>query len=1619
MHEAMNLTPPYYAMVLLASIFAIQLSAQDHTIRFQSGDVPSAAIQPPGQAPENDSLLARSFYAGHYYLVLQFHSIPSADTLQAIAAAGVELFDYIPNYAYLAKAPTEVEFDLPGIRGMAVYEALYKLPQSLAAGDYPGHAYRDGALSLLLYPWPGEDPASLQAALAAQGFPAGLASGDAVPISIPDSLLLELAAHPGIRYVGLPEPEPEPEGITGRNALRLNLLNQGNGIGLDGAGVSIAIGDDGRVAHEDFRGRLFDHTATNLGEHGDMTAGLAIGAGNIDPQGMGMAPGATLHLYDISGYPHITNARAYYQQYGTVLTSTSYSEGCGGLYTTTSRDIDRQAVQQPELLHIFSAGNSAYSACSPTYGGIQEADGTRYGNITGGRKAAKNVMAVANLYFNDNRVQSSSRGPAEDGRIKPDISAYGQGAFTTAGNNNYQQGGGTSAAAPSIAGAAAALVQAYRQHSNGANPPAALLKACLLNTADDLGRRGPDYDFGWGRLHAGRALETIVQGRHFSGQAANGSQDTYLLSIPAGVKEARVMLCWQDHEGAPMAARALVNDLDLRLAAPNGSTYRPWVLSTHAHIDSLTTPAYRGSDHVNNVEQVTLDNPAAGLYTIRASGYLLGQSPQPYYVVYTFIRDEIAVTYPAGGEHFTPGETEVIRWDAYGDNGNFTIQYSVNDGQTWSTLSNSVPGTARYYSWVVPAVAGGQGRIRVLRGSQSGISESRFSIIGRPDFQVGAGAGNAARVSWAPVPGANQYDVYTLGQYAMEIVASTSALFIDLPAVAGQKQWYSVRARNGNQAIGQRAVARDYTFYPCAAAVTLTLRFDYYPGETSWQITNDAGDVLLAGGPYPGQPIGSTMSVQGCLPYGCFDFTIFDSYQNGMCCNTGAGSYELRDADGNILAAGGQFGASQATPFCLNNNVAPLQAYVGSLSHVSCFGAGNGSATIVAQGGSGSYAYRWSHGPATATAGGLGAGLYSVTVSDGQAQVQLNVRIDEPAPLTAGLTITNPTCQGAANGRILASASGGTNPYNYAWSHGPSGPLADGLNPGAYQLTLTDANGCTTIKTTVLGATHPLMLSIQGEDVSCAGANDGRAMAHLSGGSGNYSLSWSHGPGTALVENLAAGTYRLEVSSQAGCSAAAEVEIQEPAPLQVQVQASPASNGNGGAASLFTTGGGPPYQYLWQNGLTASQATGLAPGSYSVTVTDARACTAQLQFTIEDGAPFPCDSRGISARYEWIESFQLGAFCHTSGNNDGHGDFSQADSLSIPARSGQAYSVSLAPGFDGVSFYEHWRIWADFNQDGDFLDQGEALFAPPISSDTVRGSITLPGGLLPGAYRLRLAMQYGGIPSPCANVPYGEVEDYSLLVMADSLSYCYSGGQSTGSEWIEEVRIGNLGNLSGNDGGYGNYTDKLVLAAPGEEVHFFLKPGSNGGPFPESWRLWADFNQDGDFDGHGELLYSRQSSPDILSGSFIVPRDAAAGLSRLRVSMKFGPLPNPCEPFTWGEAEDYGLMISSSQRNRSGSPDGPRPGLASGVALPAGENPVFYPNPAAGQLFTRVHLPGRGSVRIALYSAAGRLKLEKRLQLEAGRQDIPLDIGHLPKGPYFVQLSTDEGQWAAVVQVAK
>ncbi|MEM8907074.1 MAG: S8 family serine peptidase [Bacteroidota bacterium] len=515
-----------------------------------------------------------------------------------------------------------------------------------------------------------------------------------------------------------------------------------------------------------------------------------------------MAAGANLYVLDYEATFLDTTLSLHIDE-NVLVTNSSYSNGCNVGYTEITATVDQQMNEYPTFLHVFSAGNSNNNDCD--YGA-----GNQWGNITGGHKQGKNVIATANVFSDGSLVESSSRGPAHDGRIKPDIAANGQEQFSTDPNNLYEPFGGTSGAAPGIAGITAQLHEAYQELNGGATADAALLKAVLLNSANDAGNVGPDFKFGWGIVNSFRAALTLEENRYFTGSVEPGQTQSHSIEVPAGVNQVKIMTYWRERESAVMVTKALINDLDTRVVAPTAAIHMPWLLDPTPDPALLDAPANKGVDDLNNVEQVAIDNPVMGTYTLEVTGTELPFGAHDYFVVYEFITDQHTITYPVGGEGFVPGEVERIHWDADGDGGNFIIVYSLDGGNSWLLVEN-ISGDRRMYEWTVPEELSGQARIMIVRGPITSMSED-FSISSQPqNLAVTEVCPDYIRLGWDPVNNVNEYELMMLGERYMESIGTATTNSFDFPITdPNQSYWFAVKAIGENNLASRRTEAIFY-----------------------------------------------------------------------------------------------------------------------------------------------------------------------------------------------------------------------------------------------------------------------------------------------------------------------------------------------------------------------------------------------------------------------------------------------------------------------------------------------------------------------------------------------------------------------------------------------------------------------------------------------------------------------------------------------------------------------------------------------------------------------------------------------------------------------------------------
>ena len=292
---------------------------------------------------------------------------------------------------------------------------------------------------------------------------------------------------------------------------------------------------------------------------------------------------------------------------------------------------------------------------------------------------------------------------------------------------------------------------------------------------------------------------------------------------------------------------------------------------------------------------------------------------------------------------------------------------------------------------------------------------------------------------------------------------------------------------------------------------------------------------------------------------------------------------------------------------------------------LACNGATTADIRTTVSGGSGTYRYNWDDGTQTADRTALGAGTYVLTVTDAAdatCTIERTVTIAEPEALTASIAVTQAICF-EDGGTLSANPAGGTAPYRYDWGTARQDNEQQTLNnaaAGDYTLTVTDANGCTATERATVEPTTPLVVRADSTDVNCPGDDTGTATVTFTGGESAHSIVWNTGATTATITDLTAGTYTATVTDNRGCvrTASTTVGTRSTGPVTTADIEQPRCNGvDDGRIELTTTGGIAPYTYVWDDDANAPRdRSGLAPGTYVVTVTDAVGCFREETYVI-------------------------------------------------------------------------------------------------------------------------------------------------------------------------------------------------------------------------------------------------------------------------------------------------------------------------------------------------------------------------------------------------------------------
>jgi hypothetical protein len=852
-----------FTLTILLFSQVLQAQPRDYTLHLKSGNF----VPKPGLLFEEAAFQPSYLqFDGKYYVVIQFLDHPSEEKRQRLANDGIKLLEYLPNFAWHVEVSANYKnwkSNPYQIRSLFALTADDKTDNRLKdASNKASWAIEGNMIHLRVQYLRGIEFNKIRERITQIPNIALVNASEkyhSLELKVPIAAIGSLGQEPWVQWLEPTHPPLMANNLPGKTLHRSKFIGSSIDRNLQGDSVNVGEWDGGYIgSHLDLNNHITILDSNVYSDHATHVAGTIAGNGNFNPFAEGMAPKAHIYSKDFFG-DIVPGMDSNYIKYHLNITSNSYGyspafDPCPkGNYDGESQAIDHLSDSATNFLHVFAAGNSQGS-CS--FGG--------YRTIASGWNSAKNTLTVGAADYMGVMSGFSSWGPTVDGRLKPEITGMGVSVFSTLADNNYGTFNGTSMATPGVSGTTSQLYQRYRQLYH-TDPDNALLKAVICNTADDGGNAHADYKFGYGILNALQAVKVLEDTNFHADTISNNSMHAYTFSVGANTNELRVMTAWADMEGNPSANKALVNDIDSWIITPSNDTIRPWMLDPN----NPSNAAVRGIDTLNNMEQITIDSPAAGTYTLYINGTNIPSGAQKFwYNVYT-VKPELIVTYPNGRETLTPGSTEQIRWYCTDQSSAFDINYSTDNGATWTLIASNVAAAQRYYTWSVPATETNEALVKVSNANFTDSSNQTFTIMGRPANMSATACDSSINLSWAATNNAASYLIYKMDQTFSNwnLLDSSSTNSYTANGLFNDTLYYfTVRARHANGFIGERATAIGATpqaisesiiasnksgILLCGDSVTLTAvsanSYLWFPnGETSNAITtNMAGTYYV------------------------------------------------------------------------------------------------------------------------------------------------------------------------------------------------------------------------------------------------------------------------------------------------------------------------------------------------------------------------------------------------------------------------------------------------------------------------------------------------------------------------------------------------------------------------------------------------------------------------------------------------------------------------------------------------------------------------------------------------------------------------------------------------------
>lgn len=632
------------------------------------------------------------------------------------------------------------------------------------------------------------------------------------------SLIKGLIDNPNIEFVDIVNSDPKEESPIRQYNPEISRINKAkhNYPNLKGEGMVISLKensvDEGDI---DLKNRVVidESSSEEFTQHAKEMGTLIAGAGNSFKTGEGVVNGATIICTNFNSL--FAEEKSYYDSNNIKVQNHSYGTGIENFYSNESISYDQIAVDIPELVSVFSAGNAG--AIAPefgTYNGL-----TGFANLTGTFKQAKNVLVIAALDSTMNHESLTSSGPAYDGRIKPELAVYG--------------GEGTSESAALVSGSVA-MLQNHYLNINGNLPTSSMVKSVFIAGANEADILGIDFKTGYGSVNLNQSLQLLDSGWYR--EASVGSNDNYnfQIEVPENSAELKVVVSWIDPPANPEDATALINDLDMMITTPSNTQWMPWVLNTSPEANALAAPATRGEDHLNNTEMISLSNPESGLHLISINSGLLQNTNQTFSIAYNIkSQNSFEWSFPLASDHLEANTNPFFRWENTYTSQNSDLLIKYGEGE-WELLSQVDISQEQFQYTLKDTTVFALLKVEV--GGMEYVTDT-FTISQPLEINVENDCSTEFTLSWDKYENTESYVLYELQDKELVPVLSTNDTLVKLQKTTFTENYYAVRPLQSENLQGLRSFAVNYEDRNQGCYLTNFLAFLNIDGSATIQLS--------------------------------------------------------------------------------------------------------------------------------------------------------------------------------------------------------------------------------------------------------------------------------------------------------------------------------------------------------------------------------------------------------------------------------------------------------------------------------------------------------------------------------------------------------------------------------------------------------------------------------------------------------------------------------------------------------------------------------------------------------------------------------------------------------------